>query len=175
MNGAMRLGAALVLPLCLALLVSRIITLTPADNTETFAKTTPIRVPLVVTNQNLPELISMMPSTLHIHHIEWKDNIVSIDLAITAERAASASGYEDLFQVLTVCFHDTQNVNLVLLRMFNTEADNRSSFAAGLEAGRSEWKRAAKEQKPQTPLETKNWVLRNFYFTYSNDGKAWTK
>ncbi|MGF7050034.1 hypothetical protein J2T13_004557 [Paenibacillus sp. DS2015] len=103
------LGAVLILPKLFSFQTS----LEQQKATATFTPQSRV----VLSPDNLVDELSSLPLTLPIVRVEWKSSILSLDLKVEGPERSVADMYQNMAEALTFSFHNTPNVDQLLLRL----------------------------------------------------------
>lgn len=93
-----------------------------------------------LSNDNLVDELSSLPFTLPISRVVWKGSILTLDLKVEGHERSVADIYENMAEALLFSFHNTPNVDQLMLRLVAEDKWlNTRHLLLAANVSRSEW------------------------------------
>ncbi|MBO8163010.1 MAG: hypothetical protein H0Z34_04705 [Brevibacillus sp.] len=127
---------ALAVSACLALVISLVPAVTRTDQGGDIAAYRPY-TPMVLSEQNLVDLFTILPTHYNIKHVKWENRSLYVDIAVTpTERLEEHMLYRDVYSLLYRSFQLTRNVEHLFFRLLEKERDRSAKLLIAIEADR---------------------------------------
>lgn len=94
----------------------------------------------VLDNDNLVDVLGVLPLTLSIDSVGWENHVLSLDLKVSGNDHEPEELYQNMAQAISFAFQETTNVDQLLLRIVVMDKwlDSRRLLLAG-DIRRNEW------------------------------------
>lgn len=115
-----KLLTAIAVSTLLALVVSLFPTVPQSGSGGEIAAYRPV-APIVLSEQNLVDLFTMLPTHYNIKHVKWESRSLYVDIAVApSERLAESLLFADVYSLLYRSFQLTRNVDHLFVRLLET-------------------------------------------------------
>lgn len=101
----------------------------------------------VLDNDNLVDVLGVLPLTLSIDSVGWEDHVLSLDLKLSGNDHKPEELYQNMAQAISFAIQETSNVDQLLLRIVAEDKwlGSRRLLLAG-DIRRSEWSYALQDE-----------------------------
>ncbi|UFJ42787.1 hypothetical protein LOK74_09950 [Brevibacillus humidisoli] len=128
--------AAIAVSTCLAFIISLVPTVPRSGSGGEIAAYRPY-TPLFLSEQNLVDLFTMLPTHYKIKHVKWQNDSLYVDIAVTpSERLEEHLLYGDVYSLLYRSFQLTRNVDHLFFRLLETEGERSVKLLVAIQLDR---------------------------------------
>ncbi|WP_126427313.1 hypothetical protein [Brevibacillus marinus] len=131
-----KLLTAIAVSTFLALLVSLVPTVPQRGSGGDIAAYRPV-APIVLSEQNLVDLFTMIPTHYNIKHVKWESRSLYVDIAVApSERLTEQLLFQDVYSLLYRCFQLTRNVDHLFFRLLERDEGRSVKLLVAIQVDR---------------------------------------
>lgn len=121
-----------------------------------------------VTETNIVDVVSKMQLHQRIRRVEISHAIVSIDL-LSVKTTEKSELFEDLYEIPSVMFSSSTNINQVLIRVLDGSQNQSGSpgLLVATDARRDKWLSNEPKLRPQSAGEFQQYLDAHYRMTYT--------